>query len=561
VISRRPYRHRAGAVGRPRLSTGRLPYPVHRHAPGRSGHRLLGVLLILALALVLVVVGTFGFLGVAAVATVGALSTDLPDPTELREMTFSQPTVVYDRTGKVELGRFQRELRWVVSYESVPKLLLDATTTAEDRSFWQNEGYDPAAILHAIGENVSGESDRGASTITQQLVRARLLPDEYVRPDSDRYLRKAKELIQSQRLTAAFPGEAGKEQIITAYLNENFYGHDAYGIAAAARVYFGVKDLQELTPAQAALLAALPKSPTTLDPYRYAERDDEGRLVVPSDAPPVVRRDYILRNLSTSRWTRLSPSAVRKALAEPVVLTGEEPLVFRAPHFTWQVRRQLVDILGSAEAVDTGGFRVITSLDWRAQSLAERWLRAAVIAPNLSRDAGTKLLTALKIPKGDRSWINALRGKDLHNGALVAMDYKTGDVLGYAGSAGYYQEKLASKKFEPKYDVAGDGTRQPGSAWKPIVYATAFQQGRLTPGSLLLDITTEFNRREDWAPRDADQLDRGPVLVRQALQYSLNVPAIRALERVGNDAVAAQAEKFGIRFTGGRYRPELPRAA
>ncbi|MFL5675437.1 MAG: penicillin-binding transpeptidase domain-containing protein, partial [Chloroflexota bacterium] len=116
----------------------------------------------------------------------------------------------------------------------------------------------------------------------------------------------------------------------------------------------------------------------------------------------------------------------------------------------------------------------------------------------------------------------------------------------------YDQDALASQKFSPKYDAAGDGSRQPGSAFKPILYASAFDAGRLTPGSLLLDVTTEFNSREAWAPRDADQLERGPVLVRKALQYSLNIPAIRALERVGNDQVDKTAEAFGIRFTGGR---------
>ena len=125
-------------------------------------------------------------------------------------------------------------------------------------------------------------------------------------------------------------------------------------------------------------------------------------------------------------------------------------------------------------------------------------------------------------------------------------------MLAYVGSAGYARDDLASRKFEPKYDAAGDGARQPGSAWKPILYAAAFDAKRLTPGSLLLDVTTEFDRRQDWAPRDADQRERGPVLVRRALQYSLNIPAIRALERVGNERVADTAEAMGIRFAGGR---------
>jgi membrane peptidoglycan carboxypeptidase len=558
VHKRRPGRYRAAASVGTRFGHAhspvhtRLAYPGHRHRHGGGGSRVLAVLLTFLLLTTLVVGGAVGLAGVAAVATVGALSTDLPDPSELGGLTFSQPTIVYDRTGEVELARFQREQRRVVAYEEVPRLVLDATTAAEDRTFWENDGYDPGAILSALAENAGGQSERGASTITQQLVRARLLPDEYTAPGADRYMRKAKEIIQSARLTEAFPGEAGKEQIVTAYLNEIFYGHDAYGVAAAARIYFGVTDLALLTPAQAALLAALPKSPTTLDPYRFAQPDEDGRLIVPSSAAPVVRRDWILRNLATSRWTRLSDSQLKRALAEPVVLAGDQPLRYRAPHFTWQVRRQLETILGGPDAVDTGGYRVITTLDWKGQSLAEKWLAAAAIAPNLPAKSAAALLNLYEIPKADQAWIRALRGKDIHNAALVALNYKNGDVLAYAGSAAYYRDDLASREFEPKYDAAGDGARQPGSAFKPIVYATAFEHRVLTPGSLLLDITTQFNRGARWAPRDADQLDRGPVLVRRALQFSLNIPAIRALERVGNETVANQAELLGIRFKGGK---------
>ncbi len=269
--------------------------------------------------------------------------------------------------------------------------------------------------------------------------------------------------------------------------------------------------------------------------------------------PPVVRRDWILGGLGEgARWTKLTQTELAAARAEPVVLAGEQALTYKAAHFTWQVRRQLDTILGSAEKVETGGYKVITTLDMKAQGLAEKWLTAGAIVPNVSRKKGDALMKSLKIPKADRSWVRALRGKDLHNGALVALDYRTGDVLAYAGSAGYYRDNMTSRKFSPKYDAAGDGSRQPGSAFKPILYAAAFDAKVLTPGSLLLDVTTEFNRREDWAPRDADQLERGPVLVRKALQYSLNIPAIRTLERVGNSRVDKTAEALGLRFTGGR---------
>jgi membrane peptidoglycan carboxypeptidase len=490
--------------------------------------------------------------GLFAVSTVGVMSTGLPDPKALGQMGFAQATVLYDRTGKVELGRFQDQKRRVVAFKDVPTVILDATTAAEDRTFWDNAGVDVPALISAAAENASGTSERGASTITQQLVRARLLPADVVGPGSDRYVRKVKEIIQSLRINDAFPGESGKERVMSAYLNEIFYGHGAYGIAAAADIYFGVHDLTKLTPAQAALLAALPKAPTTLDPYRWAKADAKGRLVVSPESPPIERRDWVLDGIAaTGRWTKLDGAALGAAKLEPVVLVGDRPMRNPGGHFTWQVRRQLQQLLGPDIDLEHGGYRVITSLDWRAQRLAERWLAAAAIAPNLSRSRAGRLLDRSKIPGRERDWIRALRGKDLHNAALVALDYRTGDVLAYVGSAGYARDDLASRRFEPKFDVAGDGARQPGSAFKPVLYAAAFDAKRLTPGSLLLDVTTEFDRRQDWAPRDADQRERGPVLVRRALQYSLNIPAIRALHRVGSKRVAETAERMGIHFAGG----------
>ena len=519
----------------------------------RPRSRLPRIVAAIMVGLGLVTVITVAVSVILLSSAVGVLSIGLPDPSRLQALTFAQPTIIYDRSGKVELGRFTREDRRVVTFADVPPLVLDAATTAEDRTFWSNNGFDMPAIVSAVAQGASGAGERGASTITQQLVRARLLPLEVTGPGADRYLRKAKELIQSMRLSETFPGEQGKERVITAYLNEIFYGHDAYGIAAAARVYFGVSDLAKLTPAQAALLAGLPKSPSTLDPFHYAVADKKGRIIVPADSAPVIRRDWVLRGLADGgRWTKLTPVGLQAALAEPVVLKNPQALIFKAAHFTWQVRRQLDVILGGADAVETGGYKVITTLDWKAQQLAEKWLTAAAIVPNVSRRSGEAMLRTLRIPKREVSWIRGLRGKDLHNGALVALDYRSGDVLAYAGSAGYARDNMASPKFAPKFDVAGDGSRQPGSAFKPIIYASAFDNRKLTPSSLLLDVSTQFNARENWAPHDADKLERGPVLVRKALQYSLNVPTIRALQRVGNDRVDKTAEAFGLRFTGGR---------
>jgi membrane peptidoglycan carboxypeptidase len=500
-------------------------------------------------AAALIIVATVAALVAVFVLTLQALSVGLPDVASFESLSFAQPTTVYDSSGKVLLTTFELQDRRVVTFDEVPKLVLDATTGAEDRTFWDNPGYDPLAIVAAFLQDTGTDATRGASTITQQLVRARLLPKDLLQPGANQYIRKAKEIIQAARLTAAFPGQAGKDRIITAYLNQIFYGHGAYGIAAAAKIYFGIDDLSQLTPSQAALLAGLPKSPTSLDPYVYAKKDAQGRLVVPPGSPPMVRRDWVLQSLASGRWTHLTPAQLQAAITEPVILSPPPVQQARAPQFDLQVKAQLASILGSQDAVETGGYRVITTLDWNAQQLAEKWLTAAVIAPNLPRSEEIYLLDQLKIPQADRAWIQDLVGKDVHDGALIALDYRTGDVLAYVGSAGFYRSDLASPKFSPQFDVLADGPRQPGSAWKPILYSTAFQQHVLTPGSVLLDIQQRF--APTWAPHDADLQERGPVLVRKALQYSLNIPAIRTLQLVGDQAVATQAEAMGIHFMGG----------
>src|SRR6476661_2933301 len=374
--ARRPTEHRAHVRLSPRTRAAIAVRELERERPRRLP--IFRIALVLFLCVVIGVVSMGGVVAMVGANVIGSLAGNLPDPATLTSLDFAQPTVIYDRTGTVELARFEREKRRVVSFDQVPRLVLDTTTAAEDRTYWQNDGFDLGAIVAAAVQNATGDGaiERGASTITQQLVRARLLPPE-VSQGNDRYMRKVMELLQASRLTAAFPGETGKEQIITAYLNQIYYGHQAFGIAAAAQIYFGVSDLTKLTLAQAALLAGLPKAPSTYDPYKYAVKDDQGRLVVPMDAPPVARRDYVLHGMSTARWTQVTPLELTAALAEPVVLAGETPAKMRAAHFAWAVHDQLAEILGSNEAIETGGYTVITTLDWTAQQLAERDIYAA----------------------------------------------------------------------------------------------------------------------------------------------------------------------------------------
>jgi len=518
-------------------------------------------------ALIFGIIAFSGLLVALGIATglsfIAKMEAELPSVASFEQLDYSQPSVVYDRTGTVQLATFQDEFRRVVTYDDIPKVLLDATIATEDRTFWDNEGYDPEGTIAGIISTFTGYQDRGGSTITQQLVRARLLPDDVIA--GDQFIRKIKEILQARNLTDAFPGEAGKERILTAYLNQIYYGHQAYGVAAAAQVYFGITDLKQLTPAQAALLAGMPQAPDSYDLYKWVPRDSDGnpildqygRMVVPTQSvngealpPPVVRRNFILTALAEGHghFIRLTPDQLNEALNEPIILNPPAPFQFKAPQFVYYMKSQLDEILGDRQPVETGGYKIITTLDMNAQNLAEKYVGAGAILPNEPVDQMEADINSEGLQQ-DRKWIEALHGLDIHNGALVAMDARSGDIVAYVGSAGYYRDDLASAQFDPKYDVAGNAYRQPGSAWKPLVYTTGFDNHTITPGSLLMDVVTEFAR--GWFPRDADVKERGPVLMREALSYSLNIPTIRALDRIGVDNVATTAKNLGITFARG----------
>ena len=512
-----------------------------------------------------------GLVGAVGV-TITTLEQGLPDVRAFRDLGYSQPTRIYDRTGKMELARFYEVRREVVTFDEIPASVLDTTTAVEDGTFWENPGFDLLATLNALAQEASGGSQRGgASTITQQLVRARLLPAAVTAQDDTQeglYVRKAKEIIQAYKLTQAFPGEEGKKAIITAYLNEIFYGQNAYGIAAAARAYFG-KQLGELTIAEAALLAGLPQAPSVLDPYKHAKREKyrtrngkaKTRLIVPTcgsepepdcrESAPIIRRNFALRRLADGkgRWTSLSEEQLKAALDEPVVLQPAGARRWKAPHFVNALVPDLQAIIGELEPIRQGGYTVITTLDMEAQRIGEKVIKAGVVLPNLPLPKSEREIARLKL-RQDAEWIARLRGSNLRNGAMVALDYRTGDILAYVGSAGYYRR--ATPRFAPQVDHIGGSHRQPGSAWKPIVYATGIDTERLTASTYLLDRQEQFG--PGWTPRNADGTYRGLITVREALQQSLNVPAIRALQRVGVSTVRQYAVKAGFTFLGGNQK-------
>jgi membrane peptidoglycan carboxypeptidase len=540
---------------RHRRATGRRP-------TGRGGSTLRRILIAIPIIILLVSVLLAGAGALFTVAAYNYYAAGLPDPKEaLTGLDFEQQTIVYDRTGKVELARLGTLRRELVTFDQIPGEVLDATTAIEDKDFWVNPGFDPAGILSAGLDTISGRP-RGASTITQQLVRNRLLPAAAF--EDSTYERKIREIIQSIRLTEAYPGDKGKQEIITAYLNNNFYGNSTYGVKAAAKGYFG-KKLADLTLAEAAILAAIPQSPTRFDLVRNAEEvclDEvdpnaaagdavdckDIQLVVPDTSEIVQRRNYILdlmRTRSPLTGTKHTSAEYEAAKLEPVVITKQVSATWRAPHFVWQVREALTDIVcpdhpDDCTEVDTGGYRVTTTLDWDIQKITEKWVYVAARAPQ-SKDTDA-ILRAKKIPRKEWDWIRGLKGSNIHNAAAAVIDYRTGEVLSYVGSASYTSK--GTKKFQPQFDVLSDGWRQPGSSIKPIDYAIGIDDETLTASTMFMDVVTDFGR--GFTPTQADHKERGPVRLRSALQFSLNIPAIKATIIQGLDHTFDRTKDFGL---------------
>jgi peptidoglycan glycosyltransferase len=506
--------------------------------------------------------GTVGF--ITAVSAYAFYARDLPDPKKaFDDLGFDQPSIIYDKTGTVELARLGERKRELVTFDQIPPEVLDATTAVEDKDFWTNPGFDLGGFISASLDTIQGKP-RGGSTITQQLVRARLLPEKAF--EGSVYERKAREIIQSIRLTQAFPGQDGKEDIITAYLNQNFYGNQLYGVAAASKGYFGVP-MEELTLAQVAILAAIPQSPTELDLVKNANRectivpaDGEDcpaasvRLIVPQESAVVTRRNRILDLMETRSVLSGADHTVAEyeaAKTEEVVLARQGSTPWKAGHFVEEVREQLGAILCgeedalTCEKVDTGGYRIITTLDWDKQQIVEKWLLAAARAPQAVNTG--RILDRLQISENDQKWISKLRERNIHNAAAAIIDYRTGQILAYAGSAGFYG--AGDPTFQPQFDVLADGRgRQPGSAIKPINYITGIDDGTMTASTMFMDVVTDFGGQQPFTPTQADSLERGPVRLRSALQFSLNIPSIKAGLTNGLDHLFQRMKDFGMTF-------------
>ena len=444
---------------------------------------------------------TFGILaGTAAAAFFGYFASDLPAAHDLATVPVPLSTYIYDRTGEHLLYTLEEQRRELVKLGEVPELMQDATIAIEDHTFWSNPGIDVGGIVRALQVNMArGGVSQGGSTITQQLIKIRLLGDEPT------VTRKIKEAMLAIEATRTF----SKQQILEMYFNQIFYGNQAYGLKAAAKTYFGVADLTQLTLGQMALLAGLPQAPSDYDPVQNPNAAAARRGLV-LDA--MVEQGYI------------TEAQADQAKAEPIKVTPAATSLY-APHFTFRAREQLIQLLGE-KAAYRGGYRVFTTLDYNMQQLAEKEVK---------------------------DHVDGLKFANVGNAALITMDPTTGEILAYVGSKDYYDH---SAKVQGDYDVAGIGLRQPGSTFKLFTYLTGMLKGGMTASTVLNDI--EFNMPDGsgktYSPKDATKEQHGPTTVRQALRESLNLPALNVTRMVGVDAIIDTVHQLGIQRDWDRSR-------
>jgi penicillin-binding protein 1A len=546
-----------------------------------------------------------GALGVGAILY--TYSRDLPNHEQLAQYTPPTISRIYSVEGRI-IDEFAQERRIYAPIDEVPDLVKQAFISAEDKNFYDHQGFDTRAIAAAFYEAVEtrGSSIRGASTIPQQVAKNMFL-------SGDRELeRKLKELILAYRMVDTL--DRGK--ILEIYLNEIFLGQNSYGVAAAAQTYFN-KTLSDLTVEEAAYLAALPQRPAALHPVR--DRD-----------AAVGRRNYVLRQMHENG--HIDEDTLRTALAEPLrsVQNGDfDGFRQQLPprdYFTDEIRRQLSRDFGEGEFLG-GGMTVRATFDPELQGEARAALRTALedfdrrqgdwrgtgltIAPEAleSETAWRVALAELPVPRDvdgwraavvldltenaarigiegepldsdghwiqsdDLRWISGARrpsdilsrGDVVHvarnggedsdprwtlkqipevQGAFMAMDVQTGRVLAMQGGFSYQ---------ESSFNRATQAQRQPGSAFKPFVYAAALDSG-FSPASIILDAPIELETAQGiWRPQNASNRFYGPQPLRTGIELSRNLMTVRLAQEITMDTVAGYAERFGVYDRMGRF--------
>ncbi len=449
-----------------------------------------------------VVVAAVFVLGVTAMMIMAG---NLPSVTEFSSQNMSQSTRIYDRTGQIILYEVNSgEKRNVVSLDQISQYLRDATISIEDENFYNEPAFDWKGILRAIFVNITrGRLAQGGSTITQQLARNAFLTIDRT------FTRKIKELILAIKLNENY----SKDEILNLYLNQIPYGPTIYGVETPSWAYFG-KPAKDLNLSESALLAAMPKAPSYYSPWSSHVKELVGRQKL------VLNKMYELGKITKKQLTEASNY---KFNFQPKSIGG-----IKAPHFVMAVQDYLVQKYGD-DMVDRGGLKVITTLDWNLQKVAEK-----------------------SVETGVQRNVELYQSK---NAALVAQDATTGQILAMVGSRDYFD-----KDNDGNFNVATQGLRQPGSALKPFAYMTLFEKG-FSPNSVVFDVLTEFvsnnpscpaivdlnNTNTDcFHPQNFSETFAGPITLRMALANSINIPAVKILYLAGIPDVLNTLHNFGI---------------
>lgn len=479
-------------------------------------------------------VGLIAFGVIALSLLIAILSIGLPDVKDLDKLAVAQSTTIYDREGNILYVKHGGENRQYIAFEEMSENIVNATVAIEDDQFWTHSGFDLLGIGRAVVGQLTGNSRGGGSTITQQYVKNAFLSPEKT------YTRKLKELILAVRLEQEFD----KKKILELYLNKIPYGNNAYGVEKAAQIYFG-KKAKDLDLAEAAVLASLPQAPSYYNPYGQHRQSELTGSIDPGDiAARDIRSESDLRENEFTRglignnvvldeehsvYIQGRTDLVLKAMEGVGYITSAEKedalrklreLEFKkyqekiqAPHFVFYIIDQLEEKYGK-EIVEQGGLNVYTTLDPKLQEAA---LKAV--------EEGAAKNT---------------ENYNVKNSALVAIDPKTGEILAMVGSKDYFAEDIdGAVNVTTQY-------RQPGSSFKPIVYAQAFYN-RYAPASVIFDVKTRFGSSS--YPQNFDGKFMGPISIRKALAQSRNIPAIKTYFLAGEQKpIIELAQKMGITF-------------
>lgn len=446
----------------------------------------------LAIAAVTLVIGGIFILWIASLR--------IPSLESISERRIDQSTKIYDRTGEVLLYDMSKDVRREpVAFENISDYAKAATVAIEDKDFYSHNGFVLSSFLRAVIANLTTVSfSQGGSTITQQVVKNSILTNDKTPT------RKLKELILALKLEKVLT----KDEILSLYLNEIPYGGTIYGIEEASRSFFG-KSASDVTLAEAAYLAAIPQAPTYYSPYRSHRAELEER------------KNLVLSEMLENNF--ISQEQFDNAMQEVVEFKPRENSAnIKAPHFVFFVMEFLRSKYGE-DSLENSGYKVITTLDY-----------------NIQREVET---LALKYGETNQERFNA------DNNAVVAIDPKTGEILSMSGSRNYFDEDIDGN-FN-----ASTGYRQPGSTFKPFVYATLFNKGYTTE-TLLWDVPTQFSTScamdnftvDDicYAPGNYDDKFRGPMTIRNALAQSINIPAVKAVYLAGVKNSVKLAQDLGI---------------